>query len=163
MLHFRRAVHTDLPTIVTIYNAAVPSHDITDDEMPITMESRRGWLKNFNDRFPIWVVEADDQIIGWCALEQFYPHNSYRFSAEISIYLTQDAQGHGYGRQILEFIDQQVNDHLDIKTIIAYVYENNLPSQKLFQKCGYQQCGALPQISVINGQLRTLKIFAKHF
>ena len=85
------------------------------------------------------------------------------FSAEISIYLASDTQGRGYGKQILNFIDQQITDNLDIKTVIAYVYENNLPSQKLFQKCGYQQCGVLPQISIIDGELRTLKIFVKHF
>ena len=99
----------------------------------------------------------------WGGLGQFYPHQAYQFSAEISIYLASDTQERGYGKQILNFIDQQITDNLDIKTVIAYVYENNLPSQKLFQKCGYQQCGVLPQISIIDGELRTLKIFVKHF
>ena len=163
MINFQRAVPSELPQIVEIYNSAVPSHDITDDEMPITVDSRQEWLNHFNDRFPIWVVKDESKIIGWCALGQFYPHRAYRFSAEISIYLAPDAQGHGYGQQILSFIDQQIKTTLDIKTVIAYVYENNLPSQKLFQKSGYQQCGSLPQISIINGELRTLKIFVKHF
>lgn len=163
MISFHRAIPSNLPRIVEIYNAAVPSHDITDDEMPITVESRSEWLDHFNDHFPLWVVKEDNRIIGWCALEQFYPHDSYRFSAEISIYLANEAQGHGYGQQILNFIDHQIQEHLEIKTIIAYVYENNLPSQKLFEKCGYQQCGTLPQISVIAGKLRTLQIYAKHF
>ena len=163
MLSFRRATPNDLPRIVTIYNSAVPSHDITDDEMPITVDSRQEWLNHFNDRFPIWIVISDSTIIGWCSLGQFYPHQAYQFSAEISIYLASDTQERGYGKQILNFIDQQITDNLDIKTVIAYVYENNLPSQKLFQKCGYQQCGVLPQISIIDGELRTLKIFVKHF
>lgn len=159
MLSLRRATTNDPPRIVAIYNSAVPSHDITDDEMPITIDSRKDWLNHF----PIWVVISDSIIIGWCSLGQFYPHQAYQFSAEISIYLAPGIQGRGYGKQILRFIDQQITDNLDIKTVIAYVYENNLPSQKLFQKCGYQQCGVLPQISIIDGKLRTLKIFVKHF
>ena len=119
MLSFRRATPNDLPRIVTIYNSAVPSHDITDDEMPITVDSRQEWLNHFNDRFPIWVVISDSTIIGWCSLGQFYPHQAYQFSAEISIYLASDTQGRGYGKQILNFIDQQITDNLDIKTVIA--------------------------------------------
>ena len=121
MLRFRRATPNDLPRIVTIYNSAVPSHDITDDEMPITIDSRQEWLNHFNDRFPIWVVISNSIIIGWCSLGQFYPHQAYQFSAEISIYLAPDTQGRGYGKQILKFIDQQITDNLDIKTVIAYV------------------------------------------
>ena len=90
MLSFRRATPNDLPRIVTIYNSAVPSHDITDDEMSITVDSRQEWLNHFNDRFPIWVVISDSTIIGWCSLGQFYPHQAYQFSAEISIYLASD-------------------------------------------------------------------------
>ena len=41
MLSFRRATPNDLSRIVAIYNSAVPSHDITDDEMPITVDSRQ--------------------------------------------------------------------------------------------------------------------------
>lgn len=163
MIKFRRATPQDLSRIVAIYNSAVSSHDITDDEMPIPVDSRQGWLNHFNDHFPIWVVISDSTLVGWCALGQFYSHPAYRFSAEVSIYLAPIVQGRGYGKQILAFIDHQINENLDIKTVIAYVYENNLPSQKLFQKCGYHQCGSLPQISVINDQPRTLKIFVKHF
>ncbi|MCI1974309.1 MAG: GNAT family N-acetyltransferase [Limosilactobacillus sp.] len=163
MLSYRRAKTNDLAEIIKIYNTAVPSHEITDDEIPITVESRRDWFNHFNDDFPIWVVEKSNTIIGWCALGQFYPHRAYRFSAEISVYLTPDTRGHGYGQQILNFINQQINDHLNIKTVIAYVYENNLPSQKIFERSGYQQCGCLPQISFIDGKLKTLNIFAKHF
>lgn len=163
MLSFRRALAEDLPIIVEIYNRAIPSHDITDDEIPITVDSRQDWLAHFSDRFPIWVIKNEQAIIGWCSLEQFYPHPAYRFSAEISIYLSPTAQGHGYGQQVLHFIDQEIKKNLEIKTVVAYVYENNLPSQKLFQKCGYQQCGTLPQISVIAGNFRSLKIFVKHF
>lgn len=163
MISFRLATPEDLPEIVAIYNSAVPSHDITDDEMPITVDSRHEWLNHFNERFPIWVIITGTRIIGWCSLGQFYPHRAYRLSAEISVYLAPDVQGHGYGKHILDFIDHQITANLDIKTVIAYVYENNLPSQKLFQKCGYRQCGTLPQISIIDGELRTLKIFVKHF
>ena len=51
MLSFRRATPNDLSRIVAIYNSAVPSHDITDDEMPITVDSRQEWLNHFNPKF----------------------------------------------------------------------------------------------------------------
>jgi len=41
----REAKETDLPTIIDIYNAAVPTRKATADLKPISLESRREWFK----------------------------------------------------------------------------------------------------------------------
>lgn len=163
MINIRQATIDDLPQIVTIYNQAVPSHIVTDDSSPISIASRKKWFTQFDPTHPLWVAEENNHVCGWCALENFFAHPAYQFSAEIAIYLDKQWQQQGLGKRLLKYIDQQVESTLQLKTVVAYVYERNLPSQKLFTCCGYKQWGSLPQISQVAGEMRTLLIYGKHF
>ncbi|WP_251546563.1 GNAT family N-acetyltransferase [Limosilactobacillus caecicola] len=158
----RPATSTDLPAIVEIFNQAIPLM-VNDDTAPLEVTDRQTWFQQFDDTHPIWVIQTAEQIVGWCALERFYPHPAYYRSAEIAIYIDNHFQRQHLGKQLLSFVNKQVQHHLAIKTVIAYVYNENLASQRLFTSAGYQQWGRLPQISEINGQLRTLLIFGKNF
>lgn len=158
----RRATHDDLPAIVELFNQAIPLQ-VNDETAPIEVIDRQEWFDQFDDTHPIWVMTNDRQVIGWCALEKFYPHQAYYRSAEIAIYIHEGFQGRHLGRSMLQFLDQQIEAHLNLKTVIAYIYQENQASQHLFATAGYQKWGELPQISEINGQLRTLVIYGKHF
>lgn len=158
----RLAQDGDLSQIVAIFNQAIP-RGVNDDTTPLAVADRQKWFEQFDGTHPLWVMIVDDQIIGWCALEYFYPHPAYHHSAEIAIYIHDDFQGQRLGRDLLEYVDDQIEKHLTLKTVIAYVYAENGPSQHLFRASGYEQWGSLPQISEINGEMRTLLVFGKHF
>lgn len=162
-MNFRRAQKADLKRIVEIYNQAVPSHIVTDDDDPITVQSREQWMADFDDTHPCWVVEEDGQIIGWCGLEYFYPHPAFDHSAEISIYIDRHHQNHGVGSALLDYVNVNIARNLPIKTVISYIYERNVPSQRLFQSAAYDKVGELPQISVVNHELRTIYVYCRHF
>lgn len=158
----RRATSADLPEIVALFNQAIPL-GVNDETAPLEVVDRQGWFTQFDDTHPLWVMIHDDQVVGWCALEYCYPHPAYHHSAEIAIYIHEDFQGQHRGQQMLRFADQQINQHLNLKTVIAYIYAENTASQRLFSRAGYQKWGQLPQISEINGQLRSLVILGKNF
>lgn len=158
----RRATKEDLPSIIKIYNHAIPLM-VNDDTAPLEVNDREEWFQQFSDDHPLWVMTDQGQVIAWCALEEFYPHQAYHHSAEIAIYVHPDYQGQHLGSQLLQFADQQIKTSLKIKTVIAYIYAENLPSQKLFKKLGFSDWGELKHIAEINGQLRTLKIYGKNY
>lgn len=162
-MNFRRAEKADLERLVEIYNQAVPSHIVTDDDDPISVDSRREWMNDFDDTHPCWVVEENGQIIGWCGLEYFYPHPAFDHSAEISIYIDNKHQNQGVGSALLDYVNVNITKNLPIKTVISYIYERNVPSQRLFQRSGYDKIGELPQISMIAGELRTIYVYCRHF
>ena len=57
----RHALESDLPAIVAIYNAAVPSRMATADLEPVSVESRLAWFQGrVPSQRPLWVVD------GWC-------------------------------------------------------------------------------------------------
>lgn len=160
----RRAEIKDLPTIVKIYNQAVVDGIATDDDQPITANDRQDWFNQFNDHYPIWVAENfPGNICGWCDLAPFEDHHVYDQSAELSIYIDKDAQRQGIGQAFLKHIDSVIAAGLAFKTIVAYIYERNLPSQKLFAKCGYQHWGQLKNIAYVNNELRSLEIYGKNY
>lgn len=161
-INFRRARSTDLGAIVAIFNESV-NLPINDEVELITPDSRRAWLAEFNDDFPLWVAESAGRVVAWCGLEPFYPHPAYRFSAEISIYVGRGVQGQGIGRRFLDLVDRQAHDHLPIKTIIAYIYRGNEASQHLFATAGFTRWGRLYQIANLNGKFHDLLIYGKTY
>lgn len=62
-INFRRARSTDLGAIVTIFNESVDL-PINDEVELITPDSRRAWLAEFDDDFPLWVAESAGQVVG---------------------------------------------------------------------------------------------------
>lgn len=156
----RRAQPNDLTTIVAIFNesAHLP---VNDESELISVASRRQWFTQFDDHHPLWVACQDQQVIGWCSLEPFYPHKAYRYSAEISIYVAKQAHRTGVGQKLLKNADKAAHK-LNLHTIIAYIYQDNIASQRLFSKANYHHCGQLPEISNLNHRFHSLEIYYKN-
>lgn len=159
---FRHARPDDLGAIVAIFNESVDL-PINDEVELITPASRRDWLAEFTDDFPLWVAEQDGRVVGWCGLEHFYPHPAYRFAAEISIYVSRSVQGQGIGRRFLNLVDRAVRARLPIRSIIAYIYRGNEASQHLFAKAGFTRWGQLHQIANLKGTFHDLLIYGKTY
>ena len=100
----RDATEADLPAIVGIYNESIPGGAATADLNPITVESRGEWFRDFDpERRPCWVAEEDGEILGCVYLRSFYGDRpAYDKTAEISTYLSADAQGKGLGTLLKE-------------------------------------------------------------
>lgn len=148
---------------MSIYNQAVDHGIATDDDHRLTVKEKEGWFHSFDDHFPIWVIENASGIVGWVALEEFFHHPNYAHDAQIAIYFDYHHHQQHFGTQALAFIDDQVQHHLPLTTIVSYIFKENVASQKLFTKCGYQFVGDLPTIAHINGKYRTIKTYLKHF
>jgi len=65
----RLAQLEELPAIVEIYNQAIPSKQSTGDTQPVRVEDRMAWFTEHRpDEYPIFVVDVDGQVAGWCSL-----------------------------------------------------------------------------------------------
>jgi len=148
----RHATENDLPAIVEIYNASIPSRMSTADLAPVTVESRRAWfLKHSPERYPLLVEEADGEIAAWAGLHPFYDRPAYRFTAEISVYVSPACQGRGLGNRITGAIIQSARE-AGLKTLIAFVFLHNERSLKLFQSNGFTEWGRLPDVTTMDGR-----------
>ena len=159
----RLATMSDLPTIVDIYNQTIPSHQVTADLKPVTVDQRRAWfLEHTPEHYPMWVVLQADQVVGWLSFSPFYGREAYAKTAEISIYLDRSVQGQGVGSQVLALAAKQLTT-VGLTTLVAYIFSSNLPSIKLFKKFGYEQWGFLPAVAELDHRPNDLVILGRHF
>jgi len=157
----RPAGKDDLPAIVAIYNAAVATRLSTADTEKVTIESKKDWFqKHTPDRRPIFVHEADDEIVAWVSYQPFYGRPAYDHTAEISIYISPRHQGGGIGRQLLQK-SIEIAPKLGIKTLIGFIFSHNEPSLRLFKSFGFRQWGMLPDIAEMDGTEYSLSILGK--
>ncbi len=159
----RDAVETDLPTIVAIYNAAIPSRIATADLEPVSVESRLSWFYEHTPNYrPVWVMEVDQaKIVGWLSFQSFYGGRpAYQATAEISIYVAPAYHRCGVGRQLLSRAIGQ-SPSLGLKTLVGFIFAHNQPSLQLLQSMGFQNWGYLPQVAELDGVERDLVILGR--
>lgn len=161
-LIYRNANKSDLKRIIDIYNSTISSRMITADTEPVSVESRQKWFDEHNTtNRPLWVIENNaNQIIGWVSFQSFYGRPAYDATVEISIYLDETQRGKGLGKQVLRYcLDKSPN--FGVKTLLGFIFSHNEPSLKLFRHFGFEDWATLPNIALLDGQERGLKILGK--
>jgi L-amino acid N-acyltransferase YncA len=160
-MNIRPAIASDLPAIIAIYNAAIPSRIATADTEPITVASRQEWFAKHNASRPLWVLEVEQAIAAWVGLTSFYGGRpAYDATAEVSIYIAPAYQRQGYGRLLVQQVIEQC-PRLEITTLLAMYFDHNIASQRLFTSFGFAPMGHLAEIAVLDGVKRGLVIAGK--
>jgi phosphinothricin acetyltransferase len=160
-LSYRDATLDDLPAIVAIYNATVPSRQVTADLEPVSVESRLAWFRAHGpDARPLWVVETGGRVVAWVSFSDFYGRPAYRHTAEISIYLDEAVRGQGLGKALLAEALAKA-PALKIDTALGFIFGHNEASLNLFRRFGFTDWGTLPRVAVLDGVERDLVILGR--
>jgi len=149
----RIAAESDIPAITRIYNQAVALRSATADLSPVTIESRQQWLQQHPaDRYPVYVAESGDDIVGWVSLSAYRPGRmALRATAEISYYVDERFTGMGVGSAMISYaIDACPQLHL--KTLFAIILDINKDSTRILEKFGFERWGHLPDVADFDGQ-----------
>ena len=160
-MNIRDATESDLPAIVAIYNASIPSRIATADSELVSVESRRPWFHEHrpNTR-PLWVAMEDDEIVGWLSFQSFYGRPAYHATAELSVYVGPNSQRQGIGTTLLAKAIEQA-PHLGLKTLLGFIFAHNHPSLRLFEKFHFERWGILPRVAELDGIERDLIIVGR--
>jgi L-amino acid N-acyltransferase YncA len=161
-LKFRDALLSDLPEIVEIYNSTISSRMVTADTEPVSTASREQWFYEHSpEKRPLWMVNTSiGEVVGWVSFQSFYGRPAYDATVEISIYLHENARGKGYGKTILSYCIDNAHKY-GVKTLLGFIFSHNEPSLKLFRYFGFEDWATLPDIAILDGQERGLKIVGK--
>lgn len=158
-LVIRDALHADLPTIVSIYNAAIPGRLATADLTPVTVVSREPWFAAHSPQsYPLLVAENGGTIAGWGALNLFYGRLAYQRTAEIAVYVDPQFARKGIGQRLTEDLLAH-SKRLGFKTLLAFIFAHNQPSIRLFIRNGFELWGHLPGIADMDEIERDLDIY----
>jgi L-amino acid N-acyltransferase YncA len=158
----RDALESDLPAIIDIYNATVPTRMVTAELEPTTVAARLPWFREHSpDQHPFWVAENDGHVIGWLDFKTFLPRCAYRGTAEISVYVHEKFRRQGVAQRLLEEATARA-PLLGIDAIVGLIFGHNQPSLKLFERHGFERWGLLPRIAQLDGNKRDLVIMGRH-
>ncbi len=157
----RIARRDDLEAMVAIYNATIPSRQVTADIDPVTVDSRVPWFEEHTPRtHPLWVSEIDGTIAAWLSFSSFYGRPAYDRTMEISIYVAEKFRRRGLGHYLLNAaID--ASPKLNIDTLLGFIFGHNAPSLQLFARYGFNRWGNLPRVAALDGVERDLVIVGR--
>lgn len=157
----RIATRADLPQIVAIYNATIPSRAVTADLEPVSVQSRVQWFEDHSPDFrPLWVVEGEGQVAGWLSFSSFYGRPAYNGTAELSVYVHAGFRNRGIASYLLaQALDQAPG--LGIDTLLGFIFGHNLSSLALFEKFKFARWGELPKVARLDGVERDVIIVGR--
>jgi L-amino acid N-acyltransferase YncA len=151
-MKIRYATINDLPRIVEIYNASIPSRIATADTAPVTVESRQAWFADFNaEKRPCWVAEKNGAIVGFFSFRSYYGRPAYHATVETAVYIAPEAVRQGVGAALLDHAIASA-PACGVKTMLAFIFGHNAPSVSLFQTRGFTPWGKLPQVCEMDGR-----------
>jgi L-amino acid N-acyltransferase YncA len=151
----------NLPSIIEIYNAAIPSGCSTGDSEPAKAEDKLAWF-NAHDRgsHPLWVAEESGMVVGWAGLCPFYGRPAFAKTAELSLYIAPQHRRHGFGRRLVRRVIKRCPS-LGVDTLLAFVFAHNAPMVLMLEGLGFGLWGCLPGVAEVYSVRRDLLILGK--
>ena len=151
----RLATRDDLPSIVDIYNSAIPGRASTCDLEPVSVASREAWFDASSpDRRPVWVGHepgSPQAVTGYLSFDHFLNGRpGYDVTADVAVYLHPDHRGRGQGAHLLRAAVEHA-PKLGARTLAASIFAANGPSLRLFRSQGFQEWGRLPGVADLDG------------
>jgi L-amino acid N-acyltransferase YncA len=149
----RDTTAADLPAITAIYAAAVHNGTASFEyDPPDIAEMARRRADVLGKAFPYLVAELDGNAVGYAYANTYRGRPGYRFSVEDSIYIDQNHQGAGIGRQLLPALLPRC-EALGLRLVVAVIGDtDNLPSIRLHASCGFSHAGTLPNVGWKHGR-----------
>jgi L-amino acid N-acyltransferase YncA len=140
----RSSAEADVPQIAAIYEWNVLNGTGTFEiKPPSPAEIARRRSDVLANGLPWLVAEVDGVVLGYAYATQFRPRPAYRFFAEDSIYLSNDATGRGIGRQLLGELIAEC-EATGIRQMVAVIGDsNNEASIGLHRALGFEHAGLL--------------------
>ena len=152
-INMRFAKNEDLPSIVYIYNQAIRSKSATGDLTEFSVAERINWFNKFDkDKYPLYVVETEDKVIGYCSISPYREGRKAMESvAEISYYLDYSYHNRGIGFKLMEYVIEDCK-RTGKENLLAILLDINKSSIALLEKFSFEKWGYLPDIINIDGK-----------
>lgn len=164
MLLIRPSHEGDLPAITAIYAHHVLHGTGTfETEPPSTQEMAARRAEVLGRGLP-WLVAEDHAgagLLGFAYCNWFKPRPAYRFSAEDSIYVADDARGRGVGRLLLAALVREA-EGAGVRKLLAVIGDSaNAGSIGVHRAAGFTEAGMLRSVGWKFGAWRDVVLMEK--
>ena len=99
------------------------------------------------------VARRAGAVVGWAAVTPISARKAYAGVAEVSLYVSEKAQGKGIGTALQQELTRQ-SEAQGIWTLQGVVFAENTASLALLKKSGFREVGRRERISQLDGRWR---------
>nr|MBQ8243611.1 N-acetyltransferase [Oscillospiraceae bacterium] len=139
----RIAIDADVPAMLAIYAPYVQNTTVSFEYAVPTAEEFLRRFQTVTAQFPWLVWEEDSRILGYAYAAAPFERAAFRWCAEPSIYLLPEAQGRGIAAKLYTALETLLQLQ-GYQVMYALITEENLPSVRFHEKCGYHTCTVFP-------------------
>jgi ribosomal-protein-alanine N-acetyltransferase len=142
------------PEVIKYYGVSYTSVEHTHEQMQwfnnLEMEESGKW----------WAIENKENKL-FCGAIGFNSWNKNTATAEIGIWLLPDFWNKGLMTECLQHLLVWIKEHLPIKTLEAFVEEENSASVHVLTKCGFTLKPKFNQMEIKNG--KQIQVLCLHY
>ena len=110
---------------------------------------------------PYLVVEESGRVLGFAYCNWFKPRPAYRYSAEDSVYVADEARGRGLGRLLLDALAAQAQA-AGVRKLLAVIGDSaNAGSIGLHRAAGFTEVGVMRSVGWKFGAWRDIVLMEK--
>ncbi len=148
---------SDWPAVREIYAQGISTgHATFETDLP-------GWEKwDANHRQDCRLVarSGDGSLLGWAALSPVSGRCVYGGVAEVSVYVSTAARGHGVGKALLKVLIEQ-SEAEGLWTLQAGIFRENTASLALHKSLGFREVGVRQRIGKLADRWRDVVLLER--
>ena len=151
----RNALDKDIISIAEIYNHYISDTSITFETETISPEDILDRISKVQaDNLP-WLIAEDDmgKVIGYAYASKWRERFAYRFSVEVTVYLSPNSSGHGVGTKLYEALFSELRLR-SIHSVIGGITLPNKASVALHEKFGLEKVAHFKEVGFKFNQWR---------
>ena len=100
--------------------------------------------EKINKKFPVIVAELDGIVVGFGMYSEFRFREAYQFTVEHSVYVSEDFQSKGVGKQLLQELINLARKQ-KLHTMIGVIDSENQSSIVFHEKFGFKTVGIIKE------------------
>ena len=139
----RPATEKDIPEILSIYAPYVENTTYSFEYDVPCLKTFTQRFYTYTAQFPWLVWEEDGKNQGYAYASAPFERAAYRWCAEPSIYLREEARGKGIGRKLYTVLEA-ILEKQGYQVLYALITGENTDSIHFHKKMGYRTVGNLP-------------------
>jgi phosphinothricin acetyltransferase len=156
----RTARAEDAADIQAIYAPFVQETSVSFETVPPSVETMAARISSNLARHGYFVAQSDAGILGFAYASPYRPRPAYNRTAEVSVYLSPQAQGRGLAQALYWALFAHLAAR-GFHTAVAIVTLPNPQSAQLHERCGFAHVGSLQDVGRKFGQWHGTAIYQR--
>ncbi|MDR2434585.1 MAG: GNAT family N-acetyltransferase [Treponema sp.] len=149
----RPLIPGDAAAIRAIYNYYIENTVISFEEQPLSLQGMERRIRNITAKYPALVCEEAAEILGYAYVNTYKERASYRYTAELSIYLKKGREGKGLGSKLLSGLFEELKT-TDIHVLVSGITLPNERSVAIHEKFGFTKTAHFHEVGFKMGRWR---------